>query len=86
MRSHGSLVPRRAGALVASIAPGRRPLFFQRLPGQQCWRRYNQEEARTIIEAVVDEALAPSLRAEFYPKGDFHTVYFGQVIGVYRHS
>lgn len=41
-------------------------------------------ECRTIHRNdVAAEALAPDIRSSFYPKGDFHRVYFGEVLAVY---
>jgi flavin reductase (DIM6/NTAB) family NADH-FMN oxidoreductase RutF len=33
---------------------------------------------------VINAALHPSIVKEFYPQGDFHTVYYGRILGVYR--
>jgi len=43
-------------------------------------------ECRVIhVNDVVNATLAPDLIARSYPKGDFHRVYFGEILGVYRH-
>ena len=43
-------------------------------------------ECRTVFtREVVQEALPP-LAHEFYPEGDYHTIYFGLVTGVFKHD
>ena len=42
-------------------------------------------ECRTVhTSEVLKEQLARSVVNSSYPKGDFHTVFFGQILGVYR--
>jgi flavin reductase (DIM6/NTAB) family NADH-FMN oxidoreductase RutF len=42
-------------------------------------------ECRTVHKNNVIPAELPSgITSEFYPCGDFHTVYFGEILGVYR--
>jgi flavin reductase (DIM6/NTAB) family NADH-FMN oxidoreductase RutF len=33
---------------------------------------------------IINAALDSSIVQEFYPQGDFHSVYFGRILGVYR--
>ena len=41
-------------------------------------------ECRTLHRNdLVPEALAQAVREEFYPKGDFHRVFFGEIVAVY---
>lgn len=41
-------------------------------------------ECRVAYKMDVKEGeLEPTLEREIYPRGDFHTIYFGRVIGVY---
>ncbi|TVQ35472.1 MAG: flavin reductase family protein [Spirochaetaceae bacterium] len=43
-------------------------------------------ECRVIhVNDVVNAALDPQIVADSYPAGDFHRVYFGEILGVYRH-
>jgi flavin reductase (DIM6/NTAB) family NADH-FMN oxidoreductase RutF len=43
-------------------------------------------ECRVIhVNDVVNASLDPEIVAGSYPKGDFHRVYFGEILGVYRH-
>ncbi len=43
-------------------------------------------ECKTVHRNDLSNAnLDESLVREFYPKGDFHRVYFGEILGVYRH-
>lgn len=43
-------------------------------------------ECRTVFTSEVTPELAAELRASAYPRGDYHTLYFGLVTGVYRHE
>lgn len=43
-------------------------------------------ECRTVFTSQVTPELAEELRATAYPRGDYHTLYFGLVTGVYRHE
>lgn len=43
-------------------------------------------ECRTVFTSQVTPELAEELRATAYPRGDYHTVYFGLVTGVFRHE
>ena len=41
-------------------------------------------ECRTLHRNdLVPEALAQAVRDEFYPRGDFHRVYFGEIVAAY---
>ena len=41
-------------------------------------------ECRTLHRNdLVPEALAQSVREEFYPGGDFHRVFFGEIVAAY---
>ncbi len=42
-------------------------------------------ECRTVFTSKITKELDPAMLAQFYPQGDLHDVYFGQVMGVYRH-
>jgi flavin reductase (DIM6/NTAB) family NADH-FMN oxidoreductase RutF len=42
-------------------------------------------ECRTVFTSQVTPELAEELRTLAYPRGDYHTLYFGLVTGVYRH-
>jgi len=43
-------------------------------------------ECRVIhVNDVVNATLDPEIVTGSYPKGDFHRVYFGEILGVYRH-
>lgn len=43
-------------------------------------------ECRVIhVNDVVNATLDAELIARSYPKGDFHRVYFGEILGVFRH-
>ncbi len=43
-------------------------------------------ECRVVhVNDVVNATLDPALVARSYPAGDFHRVYFGEILGVYRH-
>ncbi|MFP4058829.1 MAG: flavin reductase family protein [Candidatus Brocadiia bacterium] len=47
---------------------------------EQCVAHY---ECRTIhANEVVPQALDSAVAAECYPSGDFHTLYYGQIVGV----
>ena len=42
-------------------------------------------ECRTIHKNQVDSrTLLPSITESYYPAGDYHTIYFGEIVGVYR--
>ncbi len=42
-------------------------------------------ECRTLHKNRVDKnTLLPSIIESYYPKDDYHTVYFGEIVGVYR--
>ncbi len=43
-------------------------------------------ECRTVFKAKVTQDLEAGLLARSYPRGDLHDIYFGQVMGVYRHG
>jgi len=48
---------------------------------QECVVHY---ECRTLHRNdLVPEALAQAVREEFYPSGDFHRVYFGEIVAAY---
>lgn len=61
------------------------------LPGQTQNAPFLQEaslhlECRTVLTARVTEALPANIKSKFYGDGDLHTIYFGQVTGVFRHD
>ena len=43
-------------------------------------------ECRTVFTTKVTPELDATLLAECYPRDNFHTIYFGQVTGVFRHE
>ena len=43
-------------------------------------------ECRTVFTSQVTPELAAELRQSAYPRGDYHTVYYGLVTGVFRHE
>jgi flavin reductase (DIM6/NTAB) family NADH-FMN oxidoreductase RutF len=43
-------------------------------------------ECRTVFTDEVDQSLDASLFTDCYGKGDLHRIYYGQVMGVYRHE
>jgi len=43
-------------------------------------------ECRTVFTARVTTELDSRLLTECYPRDDFHTIYFGQVTGIFRHD
>lgn len=43
-------------------------------------------ECRTVFTTQVTPELDSNLVAECYPRDDFHTIYFGQVTGVFLHE
>ncbi len=61
-----------------SLAPGREvraPII------EQCVIHY---ECRTVHRNdLVPEAIAPALVERFYPRGDFHRVFFGEILTAY---
>lgn len=43
-------------------------------------------ECRTVFTGQVTPEIDAELRAACYPEGDYHTIYYGLVTGVYRHE
>jgi flavin reductase (DIM6/NTAB) family NADH-FMN oxidoreductase RutF len=43
-------------------------------------------ECRTAYTAKVTDSLSGRFISEFYAEGDYHTIYFGLVTGVFRHE
>lgn len=44
-------------------------------------------ECRVIHKSnVINADLLPEIVAATYPEGDFHRVYYGQILGVYKHT
>jgi len=43
-------------------------------------------ECRTVFRSQVTRDLDPELLGKSYPRGDLHTLYFGLVMGAFRHQ
>ncbi|MFZ0962816.1 MAG: flavin reductase family protein [Terriglobia bacterium] len=91
-----NVMPRELGAAVShcGTVSGREHDKFQEMhltpvPGREVRAPIIQEgilhyECRTVHRNdVAPEALAQSVREEAYPEGDFHRVYFGEIVAAY---